>query len=160
MKYLRVLFCNETNDTDKKSGEPMTSIRINDTAWKIILTLSIILPVVYCRDWLDSVFCLDTAQLRGNFILHSPNLSSISPFYPWLNYPSEYVLLQTDSLLNIRWEKFYGDGEYYYELMRVFATNDGGCILAGTRYDFNAGIEKEGLEYKIYFHYNTFIFDL
>jgi len=69
----------------------------------------------------------------------------ISPFYPWLNYPSNYVLLQTDSLLNIRWEKFYGDGEYYYELMRVFATNDGGCILAGTKYDFNTGVQERDI---------------
>lgn len=69
----------------------------------------------------------------------------ISPFWPWLNSHSNYVLLQTDSLLNIRWERFYGDGEYYYELMKVLATNDGGCLLAGTRYDYNAGIKERDI---------------
>ena len=69
----------------------------------------------------------------------------ISPFWPWMHYPSHYVVLQTDSLLNIRWERFYGDGEYYYELMKVLATKDGGCLLAGTRYEYNAGVKERDI---------------
>jgi hypothetical protein len=51
--------------------------------------------------------------------------------------PSWYVLLQTDSMLNIRWERFYG-GDACYNMTKLIATNDGGCIMAGTRFDFKA----------------------
>jgi len=51
--------------------------------------------------------------------------------------PSWYVLLQTDSLLNIRWERFYG-GDAYYNMTKLIATSDGGCLMAGTRFDYKA----------------------
>ncbi|OQY41869.1 MAG: hypothetical protein B6242_16790 [Anaerolineaceae bacterium 4572_78] len=75
-------------------------------------------------------------------------VGAISPFARWWylsNYPSDYVILQIDSLLNIRWERFYGEGEYYYELMKVVATKDGGCLLAGTRYNYNGGIKERDI---------------
>lgn len=53
----------------------------------------------------------------------------------WSSRPSWYALVQTDSMLNIRWEKFYG-GDAYYNLENLIATNDGGCIMAGTRFDY------------------------
>lgn len=47
-------------------------------------------------------------------------------FWPWpVNAPAYYSLVQTDSLLNIRWEKFYG-GDANYTLLSIDATNDGG----------------------------------
>ncbi len=55
---------------------------------------------------------------------------------PWFGkQPSWYVLLQTDSMLNIRWERFYG-GDACYNMTKLIATSDGGCIMAGTRFDF------------------------
>lgn len=50
---------------------------------------------------------------------------------------SWYRLIQTDSMLNIRWEHFYG-GDAYYFMKKVVATQDGGCIMAGTRFDYIA----------------------
>ncbi|MBC8319869.1 MAG: T9SS type A sorting domain-containing protein [Bacteroidetes bacterium] len=64
----------------------------------------------------------------------------------WLGYynpwPSWFVVLQTDSLLNIRWERFYG-GDAYYLMGKLIATNDGGCLVAGTRYDYLNVTEQE-----------------
>lgn len=64
----------------------------------------------------------------------------------WLGYynpwPSWFIVLQTDSLLNIRWERFYG-GDAYYMMGKVVATNDGGCLVAGTRYDYQHTSEQE-----------------
>jgi hypothetical protein len=64
----------------------------------------------------------------------------------WLGYynpwPSWFIVLQTDSLLNIRWERFYG-GDAYYMMGKVVATNDGGCLVAGTRYDYLNTTELE-----------------
>ncbi len=46
-----------------------------------------------------------------------------------------FVILQTDSLLNMRWERFYG-GDANYMMTNLIATRDGGCLVAGTRYDY------------------------
>lgn len=59
-------------------------------------------------------------------------------------YRSYYSLIQTDSLLNVRWEKFYG-GDAYYEMNDVLATNDGGCLLSGMRYDSDIGIQEHDI---------------
>jgi len=49
--------------------------------------------------------------------------------------PTWFVILQTDSLLNIRWERFYG-GNANHLMTNLIATRDGGCLIAGTRYDY------------------------
>jgi len=49
--------------------------------------------------------------------------------------PTWFVVLQTDSLLNIRWERFYG-GNANHLMTNLIATRDGGCLIAGTRYDY------------------------
>ena len=54
-------------------------------------------------------------------------------------HPSYYSIIQIDSLLNIRWERFYGHDDHYYVLHDVLATKDGGCLLTGTRFDYNSG---------------------
>ena len=50
-------------------------------------------------------------------------------------WPSWFIILQTDSMLNVRWERFYG-GDAYYEMGKIIATQDGGCLVGGTRYDY------------------------
>lgn len=47
-----------------------------------------------------------------------------------------YILSNFDSLLNLRWTKFFG-GDAYHFLRSVVATTDGGAFLIGTRYDDN-----------------------
>jgi len=49
--------------------------------------------------------------------------------------PTWFVILQTDSLLNVRWERFYG-GNANHLMTNLIATRDGGCLIAGTRYDY------------------------
>lgn len=54
----------------------------------------------------------------------------------WYNpWPSWFIVLQTDSMLNIRWERFYG-GDAYFVMCNLIAAHDGGCLVAGTRYDY------------------------
>lgn len=45
-----------------------------------------------------------------------------------------YSLTNMDSLLNVKWQKFYG-GTANYTLWGLTATHDGGCMLYGTVYD-------------------------
>jgi hypothetical protein len=54
---------------------------------------------------------------------------------PYSNKPSWFILIQTDSLLNIRWERFYG-GDAHYILQKIIATRDGGYLMAGYLYDY------------------------
>jgi hypothetical protein len=56
--------------------------------------------------------------------------------------PTWFVILQTDSLLNVRWERFYG-GNANYLMMNLIATRDGGCLVAGTRYDYMNSPEQQ-----------------
>ncbi|RKY53748.1 MAG: hypothetical protein DRP93_06110 [Candidatus Neomarinimicrobiota bacterium] len=58
------------------------------------------------------------------------------------NWPSWFFVLQTDSMLNIRWERFYG-GDAYYVMTKLKATKDGGCIAIGDRYDYKNTTEEE-----------------
>ena len=58
------------------------------------------------------------------------------PYGHYGNQDSWYALSNFDSVLNIRWTKYYG-GDAYYLLESVVATNDGGAILVGTRYDYS-----------------------
>ncbi|MEW6136582.1 MAG: T9SS type A sorting domain-containing protein [Bacteroidales bacterium] len=48
---------------------------------------------------------------------------------------SWFSLVLLNDSLEVQWEKFYG-GDAYYGLWHVLATTDGGCLLAGTRYDW------------------------
>jgi len=56
--------------------------------------------------------------------------------------PTWFVVLQTDSLLNVRWERFYG-GDANYLMTNLIATRDGGCLEAGTRYDYMNNPEQQ-----------------
>jgi hypothetical protein len=60
-------------------------------------------------------------------------------YNPW---PSWFIILQTDSLLNVRWERFYG-GDAYYVMGKIIASKDGGCIIGGTRYDYQNVTEEK-----------------
>ncbi|MCK9269606.1 MAG: T9SS type A sorting domain-containing protein [Bacteroidales bacterium] len=48
---------------------------------------------------------------------------------------SWFFLNKLNSNLEVQWQKFYG-GDAYYNLWNVLATQDGGCLMAGTRYDY------------------------
>lgn len=67
------------------------------------------------------------------FIGGTRNLNLYNPYYA--HQPSWFIVLQTDSMLDIRWERFFG-GDAYYTMGKIIAANDGGCIIGGTRYDY------------------------
>lgn len=81
---------------------------------------------------------IDFKNKDSIFIGGTRNMWS-SYYNPW---PSWFIILQTDSLLNIRWERFYG-GDAYYMMGKIVATYDGGCLVAGTRYDYLNLTEQE-----------------
>ena len=49
--------------------------------------------------------------------------------------PNWCIVLQTDSMLNIRWESFVG-GDANYVADYITTTQDGGCLIGATVYDY------------------------
>jgi hypothetical protein len=49
--------------------------------------------------------------------------------------PSWFIVNNLKSNLELNWQKFYG-GDAYYQMWTMIATSDGGCLMAGTRYDY------------------------
>ena len=56
-------------------------------------------------------------------------------WYEFLPGPGWFGLTNMDSLLNVRWQKFYGGGTTNFLLQGILATHDGGCLMFGTVYD-------------------------
>ncbi len=56
--------------------------------------------------------------------------------YPYYSsIPSWLFINKIDENLNLKWQKYYG-GDACYLLMSILATQDGGCVLAGSRFDY------------------------
>lgn len=59
-----------------------------------------------------------------------------------LLHPKTFILCNYDSLLNNRWTKYYGSDTACYYMMDLDATDDGGCIMAGTILSPNSNPHK------------------
>jgi hypothetical protein len=68
------------------------------------------------------------------------NLDIYNPYFS--TQPSWFIIVQTDSALNVRWERFYG-GDAYYVMTNVLAARDGGCFVGGVRYDYQNNTEQQ-----------------
>ncbi len=55
--------------------------------------------------------------------------------YPYQSEPSWIIVNCLDSNLNLRWQTIYG-GDAFYHSWEVYATSDGGCIVAASKYDY------------------------
>lgn len=71
------------------------------------------------------------------------NFDYANPF--WSTNDSWFHLVKINPDLSPIWEYWYG-GDAYYQLYSILATNDGGCIMVGNRYDY----ETQNQERDIY----------
>jgi hypothetical protein len=76
---------------------------------------------------------MDFIDPNNIFVAGTSNIDLTYGYYS--TAPAWYNLSNLDSLLNIRWTKYYF-GDACYVLRNVTATPDGGVILSGTRYDY------------------------
>lgn len=93
------------------------------------------------QDTIDHPAAWGALDYKNKDSIYIGGTTNIGPTY-YGYCPSWYFVIQTDSLLNIRWERFYG-GDAYYLMQKIIATNDGGCLIAGTRYDYENATEEE-----------------
>jgi hypothetical protein len=84
-------------------------------------------PGYYCN--------LDRFYSQNVFYGGVSNIDLINPFFSTI--PTWILLNNLDNNLNLKWQKFYG-GDACYNLWYILATQDGGCVMAGTRYDYQA----------------------
>jgi hypothetical protein len=63
------------------------------------------------------------------------NMDYMNPF--WSSFDSWFHLVKINPDISPMWEYWYG-GDAYYFLYSILATNDGGCIMVGNRYDYEA----------------------
>jgi hypothetical protein len=57
------------------------------------------------------------------------------------NSEAWFVLNKLNSSLELQWQKFYG-GNANYQLIDMISTQDGGCLVAGNRYDYQTSINE------------------
>ena len=77
------------------------------------------------------------------YIAGTSNFNYANPF--WSTFDSWFHLIKINPDLSPIWEYWYG-GDAYYFLYSILATNDGGCIMVGNRYDY----ETQNQERDIY----------
>ncbi len=96
---------------------------------------------------LDSILICDeqifnyTAWIKSVDLINSTNIyfgsthdmDIINPFFS--TSPSWFMLNKLDGNLEPIWQKYFG-GDAYYNLWTLHATQDGGCVMAGSRYDY------------------------
>ena len=95
-------------------------------------------------DTMDLTAGLGALDFNNNDSIYIGGTTNFSPNY-LSPFPSWYFLIQTDSMLNIRWEKFIG-GEAHYTVDKIKAARDGGCFLASAKYDYMSGADHTDLE--------------
>jgi hypothetical protein len=61
------------------------------------------------------------------------NMDYTNPF--WSSFDSWFHLVKINPDISPIWEYWYG-GDAYYHLYSILATNDGGCLMVGNRYDY------------------------
>jgi Secretion system C-terminal sorting domain len=90
---------------------------------------------------------IDTSK-DGRFIFYGATYNfDISGFY-YSSKQSSFKLVKMDINHNIIWEKRYGD-DFYYFMNGLLATSDGGCIMYGTRYNYNISRKTDGIIIKV-----------
>jgi hypothetical protein len=105
-----------------------------------------------------AIMIMDTADIMQDIqILGAADTTNYPGFYSNLDFVNEneiyyggiknlssgyfvpadswFFLNKLNSNLEVQWQKFYG-GDANYNLWNLIATQDGGCLMAGTRYDY------------------------
>jgi len=79
--------------------------------------------------YIHNLSMIDTSYFYYGGTLNQDNNAIFSPKKTW------YMLGKYDAGLNLIWQKFYG-GNSNYGLWSLNVTIDGGCLLAGSAYDY------------------------
>ena len=82
----------------------------------------------------NNIAFYDGLKIDDKFNIYTFSTINNQGGIPYLNKDNWLFLAKTDSLQNIIWEKYYG-GDAFYQAYNFSLTNDGGVILAATKFD-------------------------
>jgi hypothetical protein len=102
----------------------------------IMDTSDVMIDIKYfgASDTLDyPSFFENLSFIDTNNIFYGGTKNMVYTTFPPL--PSWFIINNLKSNLELNWQKFYG-GDAYYQMWTMIATTDGGCLMAGTRYDY------------------------
>lgn len=71
-----------------------------------------------------------------NQIFHAFSSNMFAQYMPCQSFPSYFVISKLNSDLEVQWTHYVGGDAFYYS-MYLLATKDGGCIVVGSRYNYN-----------------------
>lgn len=91
-------------------------------------------------DWPATYESLDFISPNNIFLAGSSN----SNWFPFQNEPSWIMLNILDSNLNLKNQQFYG-GDAFYIVNAVLATQDSGCLISCSRYDYLTQYEENDI---------------
>jgi len=86
-------------------------------------------------DTITYIGALDHLDFRNPDTIFFAGVGNVLNEFPYQSEPSWIIVNCLDSNLNLRWQTLYG-GDAFYFSWEVYATSDGGCIVAASRYDF------------------------
>lgn len=108
----------------------------DDDYWVVILDTNNFIHNSVVTGTIDTI---DHPAARNLVLYQNGNIMggfTKNAFLPMGAFPSWYGLVCLDDSLNVQWIKYYGDGTNWM-LYWIMATSDGGCLMSGTRYDWN-----------------------
>ena len=108
MKYAPLSFPNGQNLQFIRQFHPVDTTGFLSNYWRYSDTVD--MPAVYNG--------VDLNNKDSVFFGGTENIEFYNPWYG--TQPSWFAIFQTDSLLNIRWERFYG-GDAYYVMTNLIA---------------------------------------
>lgn len=65
-------------------------------------------------------------------------------YFAYYDIPTHIIINQCNSELQSNWLKYYG-GDSLYQLNKILATEDGGCLFVSTRYDYTQPLKKRDI---------------
>ncbi len=132
-----IKFISDTTFVLSGKKDPDNTPPRDDNVWLMILDTA---NRMYHSAITGSVDTIDHPAVRNLAVTNSGNILAgftKNAYFIMGAYPSWFGLACFDSSLNPLWVKYYGDGANWM-LYFIMATSDGGCLLAGSYYDWNA----------------------
>jgi hypothetical protein len=134
--------------SDRATGPAQWITGINDNDWGAyfeVITKSGRVLKSHILTWDNQIYTqmalcrnesMDTTRQGDIYLGHTLEFTEYSLGQGFHSAPSYFMLHKLDKNYNITYKKRYG-GDAYYEMSGVLASADGGCLMYGTRYDFN-----------------------
>jgi|GEM_PF-3311224 hypothetical protein len=137
-------FINDTTFILSGKKDPDNTPPRDDNVWLMILDTN---NIMYHSVITGSIDTIDHPAVRNLVVSNNGHILAgftKNPYFVVGAYPTWFGLSCFDTSLNPLWIKYFGDGANWM-LYFIMATSDGGCLLAGSYYDWNTQYNERDL---------------